>query len=76
MQPLGRARGLRLVGVLAEQVRGPVDEVEEREHEREGYPRDDVDALGAGRELGQPRLAAVGSALLHVDLALPHLTDQ
>lgn len=72
-RPGGGGGHLRLVSLLPEQVRGPVDEVEEREHEREGDAGDDVNPLGARGELGEPRLAAVGPALLHVYLALPHL---
>lgn len=51
----------------------PVGEIEEREDEREGDARDDVDALGARRELGHPQAAAVLARRGHVDLALPHL---
>ena len=46
------------VDALAEQVGGPVDEVEQREDDGEDDARDDVDALRARRELGDPRTPA------------------
>ena len=49
-------------------VRGPVSETEESKHYREDDARDDVDALGARREIGNPRPPAVRDVLvaLHV----------
>lgn len=60
---------------LPEQVGAPVDQVEQGKHQRERYPRDDVDAFrpGAlsGGELGHPTSAAVGPfRRLHVHLTL------
>ena len=40
---------------LAGQVNGPVDQIEEGEHEWEENARDDVDAFGTRREFGDPR---------------------
>jgi hypothetical protein len=67
---------LLFLALLAEQVGGPVDQVEEREHQREGDARDDVDAFGARRELGEPRATAVVALGRHVDLARTHLLDR
>ena len=43
---------------LAGQVNGPVDQIEEGEHEWEENARDDVDAFGTRREFGDPRAAS------------------
>lgn len=51
----------------------PIGQIEEREHQREGYPGYNVYPLGARRELGHPQPAAVLPGRVHVDLALPHL---
>lgn len=63
-------RDLLAILVLPKQVRGPVREVEESEYDWEENPRDDVDALGPRRELGQPRPAAVFFTRLHMYFAL------
>lgn len=65
-------RGLLAFLFLPKQVRGPVREVEESEYDWEEDPRDDVDALGPRRELGQPRPAAVFFPWLHMYFARPH----
>lgn len=65
-------RGLLVLLFLPKQVRGPVREVEESEYDWEEDPRDDVDALGPRRELGQPRPAAVFFPWLHMYFARPH----
>lgn len=65
-------RGLLALLFLPKQVRGPVREVEESEYDWEEDPRDDVDALGPCRELGQPRPAAVFFPWLHMYFACPH----
>lgn len=59
-------RYLLVLLLLPKQVRGPVREVEESEYDWEEDPRDDVDALGPRRELGQPRPAAVFFSWLHM----------
>lgn len=57
--------------VLAEEVGGPVGDVEEGEDQGERDARDDVDTFRASRELGQPRAAETRSfRLLHVYLTV------
>lgn len=76
-----QASQLLLLLVVAQQVSGPVEEVEEGEGEREADARDDVDALGAGGKPAEPPLAAheVAAALLqrrrHVHLAVAELAQ-
>lgn len=59
--------------VTAEEVGGPVDNVKEGKHQREGDAGNDVDTFGPCGELGEPRAAAVFALRLHVNLALTRL---
>lgn len=54
----------------------PVSKVEEREDQREEDSRNDINSLGASRELGQPQAATVQARRLPLDLALTHLWVQ
>lgn len=62
--------------LLSEEIRGPVDNIEEGEDEGEGDPGDDINALAAAGELRQPGPTASARRLwVHVDLTLPRLSQ-
>jgi len=64
---------VQILHVLAEEVRRPVDKVEEGKHERKEDTRDDIDALRASGKLGQPTLAPVPLRQRNVNFAGAHL---
>lgn len=68
----GRRSSLSL-GLLAEQVGAPVDNIEEGEDEREGDSGDDVDPFAPRREFAEPGPTAVVAGLfgLRVNGTMP-----
>lgn len=54
----------------------PVSQIEQRKDQWKGDPEDDIDPLGASRELGHPQSTATLPLWSHEHLALPHLRVQ